>query len=570
MFFFQQWQCPWRAALVGIASLCTMLLAVQLCAQQPNQKEITVIVYNRQFDGQVYSADIRLILRPNFAWTVDDCSIYLSYNPRALNQTGYVGAMLNIDPELANNYTLLQSYLYDQNGNFVPNIVGIELLHNNNAPFTTKSSGSAQLSFRLGTVRWNATSRSGEDDGIFIFYSLPFAPVLQYYDPVTQLGMRFGEGQVHLTGTPSLPVRGVPCSNMFYNAPQSCLENLSPRSTRNPQADNCPRWPDRVGPGAQPAVARFQDDFDPAYCPTGWQAVDFNYADIVPRMEAARCRWERQMDNMAPPNNINAFDWEQTTTGGRFYFTIDAADLSFDPLGGTSIIAVTYDARNPNALSTFVDSSSCGSQEDPASFKGRSEIVFNNTRALLAANPHRRWTTNTGSCNSHECYDFYAIALHELGHYIGLGHDMGNTQTIMFKTTVWPMLTPITECDADNARRLYIPWRVGERPDNTGYCGSITDVEQPQSIPDKTALAVYPSPAYSGSCTVRYALPTAGFVRLSVVDALGTTVYSLAEQHCEQGVHTLVFPTDRLATGIYFVVLHTAAMRTTEKLRIVR
>lgn len=536
-------------------------------AQQPAQREITIEVTNRQLNGSVYTADLIIVVRPNLSWRVDECSFYLGFNVAALNQTSYIGqSLLNLDPGLSVDYSAYQSVVI-RGGNVVPGIVRVELEHILGRPYTVKSADSRNLIIRIGTIRWNATGNDALD-GIHLITdrTTPFLPKVQYYDPALKMTFVYTENQIHIPGSPSIPVNRGGCTNSFFAPPQTCNTSYAPLSTINPIADNCPRWPQKVGPGVQPAVARFQYDFNPAFTPTGWQAQDFNYNEIAPALDAARCRWEKQIDSP----NLNMFDWEPTTAGGRFYFTTVPEDLSINPLGVFGLAAITYLARDPTGLSTFKDTSQCGPTRGAENFKRRSEIIFNNCAAFHAANPHRHWTTKTGSCTNDFCYDFFSIAEHELGHYIGLDHELRNPDATMFVETIWAPPLSLTQCDADNARRLYNPSRVAAPPDNTS-CSIPTDVKTESSLKiTENALSVYPSPNYGDICTVKYTLNKETLIRLSVTDLLGNQVIPAIEKQREAGIYQSAFSTETLQSGAYLVILHINGEQLTQKFVLIR
>ncbi|MEL7362985.1 MAG: T9SS type A sorting domain-containing protein, partial [Bacteroidota bacterium] len=64
--------------------------------------------------------------------------------------------------------------------------------------------------------------------------------------------------------------------------------------------------------------------------------------------------------------------------------------------------------------------------------------------------------------------------------------------------------------------------------------------------------APYPNPT-SGAATVRYGLPSAGEVRISVYDALGRTVAVLVDGTREAGWHEVALDGTALASGVYLV-----------------
>ena len=74
------------------------------------------------------------------------------------------------------------------------------------------------------------------------------------------------------------------------------------------------------------------------------------------------------------------------------------------------------------------------------------------------------------------------------------------------------------------------------------------------AAPSALAVSVGPNPARSTS-TVRYALPAAGPVRLTVYDALGRAVAVLADGPQAAGPHEVVFDASSVRAGLYVVRL---------------
>jgi hypothetical protein len=85
------------------------------------------------------------------------------------------------------------------------------------------------------------------------------------------------------------------------------------------------------------------------------------------------------------------------------------------------------------------------------------------------------------------------------------------------------------------------------------------------SVPADFALnETYPNPL-STSATVRYALPRAADVRLTVYDVLGRTVATLADGAHEAGHHTATLSGAGLADGVYFIRMTADGFAATRK-----
>ena len=99
-----------------------------------------------------------------------------------------------------------------------------------------------------------------------------------------------------------------------------------------------------------------------------------------------------------------------------------------------------------------------------------------------------------------------------------------------------------------------------------------TGVEEPRHTAFRTpqlALSVAPNPVNALS-VVRYSLPTAGRVRLTLLDAVGRSVRVLASGYAGAGMHNVSFRNPqfatRLAPGVYFLKLDAGASSLSRKL----
>jgi Secretion system C-terminal sorting domain len=107
--------------------------------------------------------------------------------------------------------------------------------------------------------------------------------------------------------------------------------------------------------------------------------------------------------------------------------------------------------------------------------------------------------------------------------------------------------------------------------DDLAFTGSATAVEQaPPSIPSSYALDQnYPNP-FNPSTSIRYELPSAGFVRLSVYNLLGQEVAVLVNQDQSAGAHEARFDASTLPSGVYLYRLSTGSFSDTKRMTLVR
>ena len=94
--------------------------------------------------------------------------------------------------------------------------------------------------------------------------------------------------------------------------------------------------------------------------------------------------------------------------------------------------------------------------------------------------------------------------------------------------------------------------------------------EQQRNLPERFALDQnYPNP-FNPSTTIKYQLPNASYVNLTVYDVLGRQVSTLVNERRDAGVHEVKFDAAGLASGVYFYRLTAGSYVDTKKLLLVR
>ncbi len=96
-----------------------------------------------------------------------------------------------------------------------------------------------------------------------------------------------------------------------------------------------------------------------------------------------------------------------------------------------------------------------------------------------------------------------------------------------------------------------------------------TDAASEPSASSLTLEAVYPNPVHEHAA-LRYNLPEAGAVTLTVYDVLGKAVMTLVEQVQGAGAHEVVAETRDLAPGVYVVRLQADGAQQTRAFTVVR
>ncbi len=94
--------------------------------------------------------------------------------------------------------------------------------------------------------------------------------------------------------------------------------------------------------------------------------------------------------------------------------------------------------------------------------------------------------------------------------------------------------------------------------------------EQGTEIPGSFALRQnYPNP-FNPSTRIEFAVPTASVVRLTVFDALGRSVATLADEVMPAGVHMREFSASALSGGVYFVRMTAGSFTATRQMALVK
>ena len=84
-----------------------------------------------------------------------------------------------------------------------------------------------------------------------------------------------------------------------------------------------------------------------------------------------------------------------------------------------------------------------------------------------------------------------------------------------------------------------------------------------------TAISVYPNPA-KDEATLSFSLQAQSNVQIQIVDGLGRTLNTIANETMNEGAHSVVINTSDLASGVYNVMIHTAEGTYTHRLSVVK
>ncbi|MEZ4746655.1 MAG: T9SS type A sorting domain-containing protein [Calditrichia bacterium] len=116
-----------------------------------------------------------------------------------------------------------------------------------------------------------------------------------------------------------------------------------------------------------------------------------------------------------------------------------------------------------------------------------------------------------------------------------------------------------------NAPKLQLTiTKTGNGIDDTG-AALVAD-----QLPQQFELAQnYPNP-FNPQTTIAYALPQSVPVKITVYDATGRLVTTLADGVQQAGEHRIIFDASRYASGVYFYTLHAGNFRQTRKMMLVK
>lgn len=88
--------------------------------------------------------------------------------------------------------------------------------------------------------------------------------------------------------------------------------------------------------------------------------------------------------------------------------------------------------------------------------------------------------------------------------------------------------------------------------------GTTVDIEENLiEQPDYILLSNFPNP-FNPTTTIRYNLPSSGFVRMTVYNPLGQKIRTLINGYCYSGIHNIKFDGSNLASSLYIILLETS------------
>ncbi len=497
-------------------------------------------------------------------WDVSSFNMAIEYNKEALK-----------DPvlEVVNDDVLDDAYLVTVTDNTFPDPAWFRLnVLKFNAPYTKIPAGERVL---LVTIRMSLKGpelrdhidQGREGDGVWIKTD---NNTVMYHGAQLQLFYDTDDSDGWGASNSTQVIWSCHNTYWFFDDCRTFVDDV----TENPLEDGAAYWMPVPGPNGDRTVVLYQYDFDNDKTPTDSDRIyNFDKSQLEIIGDDCRCLWRAQTENH--------FDWEVTSTGGRFHFSTDASDFGRGDEARV-LVAATHLATKDNppdeAYVRLYDTTWCGEGLEGQS----SRIVFNNTEDYFDENPDARWTTaaprENGSydCGGFYCIDFRSVFHHELGHYLGLGHSHHPDEIMHgWGLPANTVETKMSQCDADRVRRLYNPDIVGIPPENYGAkrpkdistaieCEAVSGVkvidhESTVNVKVSTvSLEVFPVPIRVGNeFLVQYSLPYSSNVHLTLCDLYGRELATLVQGQQPSGTHQLAIETAALSAGVLFVHLET-------------
>jgi len=106
--------------------------------------------------------------------------------------------------------------------------------------------------------------------------------------------------------------------------------------------------------------------------------------------------------------------------------------------------------------------------------------------------------------------------------------------------------------------------------DNDGQFEYSKAIEVDFGTPDKFELAQnFPNP-FNPETAIRFSLPVAGSVKLTVYNLLGQEVKSLVNEYKESGTHIINFNASEFNNGVYIYKLEANGVTQTRKMTLIK
>ena len=113
---------------------------------------------------------------------------------------------------------------------------------------------------------------------------------------------------------------------------------------------------------------------------------------------------------------------------------------------------------------------------------------------------------------------------------------------------------------------------VGENAENVYFdsWANSSGIEEEDVEADEKISCSLDSPIIMGTGTLKYNMPDAGDVKISMFNALGQEIATLYEGTAESGENTLTVSTDNLPQGVYYILVNTSTATGSAKVTVLK
>lgn len=153
--------------------------------------------------------------------------------------------------------------------------------------------------------------------------------------------------------------------------------------------------------------------------------------------------------------------------------------------------------------------------------------------------------------------------------------DLSNQQTIDMTGIVYPVKISVEGLnlkleDVLNGSVIKTLVKDGSSYTITNENVNVLKITSEQVVPTEYSLEQnYPNP-FNPSTTIKFSIPEAGFVRLTIYNALGQKVTELVNSNLDAGKHSYNWDASGVASGLYFYELNTNNFNSVKKMMLMK
>ncbi len=331
-----------------------------------------------------------------------------------------------------------------------------------------------------------------------------------------------------------------------YHWKYTDCNTLKELPTDNPISMKFIYWPNFTP--AAPHIAYYNYQLLKDYPEGDKKTLQFNKDNQNSLIDESRAEWSSTSDGYLP-----GLIWETTSEGSNFLWATDPElfiDYAFSGLAWTQDAVDDY----PD-LQKIKPKAQC----NPGGIRLNNEILFhsaiffNNTPEFWNNNyvHNYRWTTakinESNPCRGtgYMCLDFKVIAIHELGHFVGIGHEGGLEYCVMFPGPYYQQYfhndvpDKLCKCDIANFRVTYCRNPFLEVKDEWG---KFNDVK----------IELFPNPS-ENIFIIKLFIPKTQKLQINILDTYGKKIVNLADRIFIEGIEEIKINSDEYYSGTYLI-----------------